>query len=102
MFTFVFELKVNPCEKILGVMRMKNRIWNRQLWVQMNQKKSACFSLSKPPKFPSPGDQPGVFQGISGFLKYGHFDEHFSYNKRKKDPTEKKNGIHLGTLKTAF
>ena len=55
-----------------------------------NQKKSACFSLSKPPKFPSPGDQPGVFQGISGFLKYGHFDEHFSYNKRKKDPTEKK------------
>ena len=55
-----------------------------------NQKKSACFNWSKPPKFPSPGDQTGVFQGMGDFLKYGHFDKHFSYNKLTKDSTEKK------------
>ena len=31
-----------------------------------------------------PGLYPGVFQIRGGFLKQGHFEKHFSYNKQKK------------------
>ena len=49
------------------------------------------------------GPQPEIFQGRTGFLEFGHFDQHFVKNTEKKAPQGKVLELFLlDTLKTTF